>query len=204
MTDLAYLVYDFVNYEIDPEKTLERPRTIDLKQDLTIRPVKRTTIEFGERKQSAYYEKFENGEYVNLLLRVDHVFTRDNQGLVLQRDTKTCWAYDDGTLETGIDTTKFYVSESEKYNEIKRRRYNLIYENLIPIGRLEGLEEEITGFFETYQVQVQSYIDAGSRDIIGLVQSSPEPWLDIVLQTGNRSSREAIPIYLSIALPPQT
>lgn len=204
MTDLAYLVYDFINYDIDPEKTLERPRALNLKQDLTIRPVKKTTITFGERVQSSYYEKYENDQYVNLLLQIDHVFTRDDFGLVTQRDTKSCWTFDDGSLEEGIDTTKFYVTESERYNEIKRRRYNLIYENLIPIGRIEGLEEEITGLFETYQTQVQSYIDAGSREIITLVQNSSESWLDIVLQTGQRSSRIAIPIYLSIALPPIT
>ncbi len=202
MTELAFLVYDFLNFPIDPEKTLERPRTINLKRDLTIRPVKKTTIVFGERTQSEYYEKYEDEVYINLLLRIDHVFTRDSQGLVLQRSTKTCWAYDDGSLETGIETIKYYITESEKYKEIKRRRYNIIYENLIPIGRLEGLEEPITSFFETYQVQVQSYIDAGSREILLLTQTSPESWLDTVLTTG-RSAREAIPIYLSMAIPPQ-
>ncbi len=203
MEDKAYKVYDFINYDVEPELYLERPRGIDLKQDLNIRPAKRTVINFGERTQSEYYEKFEEGSYVNLLLRIDHVFTRDSLGLVEKRDTKSCWSYDDDTLEPGITTIKYYPTQQEKYAEIKRRRYNLIYNNLIPIGIAENLESEITAFFEANQTAVSSYIDVGSREIISIVSSSSETWLDQILEIAGRSAREAIPIYLNMAIPPQ-
>ncbi|MDJ0723742.1 MAG: hypothetical protein QNJ38_01360 [Prochloraceae cyanobacterium] len=205
MEDRVFRVYDFVNYSILPEKILERPRGLSLKRDLTIRPVKKTTILFGERTQSEYYESYnqETNGYENLLLRIDHVFTRDIRGLVEKRETKSCWTYDDGELEPGVTTVKFYPTEQEKYEEIKRRRYNLIYRNLIPLGILENLESEITVFFEVNQTAVSSYIDVGSREIISIVSSSSEIWLDQILETAGRSAREAIPIYLNMAIPPQ-
>lgn len=199
--DKGFKVYDFLNYEIDPEAYIQRPRGLDLKKDLTIRPVKKDTIEFGERIRSEHFEKFENGQYLNLILRVDHVFTRNNKGLVEKRDTTVRWVCDDDTLEDGLVTTKYYPTEVEKYDEIKRRRYNIVYKNLVPIAQAFGLETEVVSFFEANQILVNTYIDTGSNELLSIVNSivvdQTTEWFDRVLPTGN-TPRQALQLYLQI------
>ncbi|MDJ0717953.1 MAG: hypothetical protein QNJ54_27650 [Prochloraceae cyanobacterium] len=197
MNDKTYKIYFFLNYEVSPEKYLERPRNIDLKKDLTIRPVKKDTIELGERTLTEYYEKFENGEYLNPLLCIDHKFIRDTNGLVLQRDTIARWVYDDDSLEEGLSTTKYFVTESEKYEEIKRRRYNIVYINLIPLATELGLGNEVVAFFEANQTLVNTYIDAGSNALLAAVGAMTDEWIDRTLPTGN-TPRQALQLYLQI------
>ena len=181
--------------------TLERPRGIDFKKDLIIRPIKKDTIEFGERIKSEHYEKIEDGEYINLLLQVDHIFTRDAKGLVEQRDTTVRWVCDDDSLEEGLVTTKYYPTEIEKFDEIKRRRSNIVYKNLVPLARTFGLENEVVSFFEAYQVKVDTYINAGSNELLltvnSIVTDETTQWFDSVLPTGN-TPRQALQLYLQV------
>lgn len=193
-----YKIYNFIDDpNILPHQQLEEPRYFNLKQDLTIRPIKQTTIEFGERVKSEYFEKYENEQYINSLLVITHKFIRDDRGLVEKRETLTQWVFEDDSLPEGKQTVKFYITEEEKYDEIRCRRYNIVYKNLVPLARQFELETEVVNFFETNQVLVNTYIDSGSKSLLQAVGTMTDDWLDVTLPTGN-TPRQALQLYLAI------
>ena len=89
------------------------------------------------------------------------------------------------------------MTEEEKYDEIRRRRYNIVYKNLVPLARQFELETEVVNFFETNQVLVNTYIDSGSKSLLQAVGSMTDDWLDVTLPTGN-TPRQALQLYLAI------
>lgn len=166
---------------------------------------KQTIIELGERRQSIYYDRYRDGEYLDPIIKVDYVFNRDERGFVFEKVRTISWCLEDGTWSQ--QTQKDFipvVSQAEQITELKRRRENIINE-LKGLAKKYSttqlpLEAKILEVFEANQVLINSYIDAGSPKFRDAISISTEPWLDeVVVATGN-TSRDILLSYLSIGL----
>ena len=166
---------------------------------------KKPTIHLGERRKSVYYDRFENGEYIDPIIKVEYSFKREDQGLVYEKLRTICWQLENDKWSSDVQTDVIpVVSEGEKLREIKRRRANIIDE-------LKGLakkfttsdiplEAKILEIFEENQLLINSYIDAGSAKFRDAIGSSKEDWLDTIIPATGNKSRDVLVQYLSIGL----
>ena len=146
------------------------PGSIIFPEQLNKNLPKEPNIYLGERRQTIYYDRYEDGQYQDPIIKIAYAFKRDDTGLVFEKIKTIVWCLESGkwSSQTQQDSIPV-VSESVKLQEIKRRRSNIIDE-------LKGLakkfstaeiplEAKILEVFEENQLLINSYIDAGSAQV---------------------------------------
>ena len=188
-----------------PQSLDIHPGSIIFPEQLNKNLPKEPTIYLGERRQTIYYDRYEDEQYKDPIIKIAYAFKRDDAGLVYEKIRTIVWCLESGkwSSQTQQDSIPV-VSEALKLQEIKRRRSNIIDE-------LKGLakkfstaeiplEAKILAVFEENQLLINSYIDAGSAKFRNAIASSSESWLDAVVPATGNKSRDIIVSYLSIGL----
>lgn len=205
MANTDYKIYRYLEPWQLPSSLDVHPGHIIFPDQLNKNLPKEPTIYLGERRKSTYYDRFENGEYVDPIIKIAYAFKRDDKGFVYEKVKTIVWCLkdDNWSSQTQIDFIPV-VSESEKIIEIKRRRTNIINELKGLAKKFDTvelpLESRILTVMEENQLLVNSYIDAGSAKFRDAIAQSNADWLDeVVVATGNKP-RDIFLTYLSIGL----
>lgn len=202
MPNSPYRIYSLVQpIELDRyQDLLAPPYTVNWQTDLTQSLHKQTFVVKGERRSSVYYKYFQEDTqtYDHKILRVDYTFVRDENGLVQKRIKVISWVRQDGSWGDATKTEISHVSDPrEKLREIKIRRSNIIDE-LKGLGKLFGLGDKITPFFEKYSIEADQFVEGGSRLLRDAIAQSDEAWLDEVIPATGNTPREVFYDYFSV------
>jgi len=124
------------------------------------------------------------------------IYQRDENGLAIKRDEITRWHLESGELGQEILVNeKVYDTALKKRIEAEKRRRNVIDYLMSFTGQL-GVQAEAESFFKTNAAAVRAYRDEGISDFAGIVENSPEAWLDNSLSpevsTAFTSIRQAV------------
>ena len=201
----TYKIYRYREPWQLPSSLDVHPGDIIFPEQLNKNLPKQPIIYLGERRKSIYYDRYENKEYFDPIIKIAYAFKRDEQGLVYEKIKTIAWCLENNKWSTQIQQDSIpVISEAEKLQEIKRRRENIINE-------LKGLaknfstaelplEAKILQVFEENQILINSYIDAGSPKFRNALAESTESWLDVVIPATGNKSRDVLVQYLSIGL----
>ena len=175
--DIEYQIYEYTNI-------LEgsvHPRNIIFPDSLNRNLPKETKILKGERIQSIYYDNydFDTETFSKPVVKVDYVFVRDEKGLLKYKERTITWAFKSGNWSPEVQYDVIpMTSTSEKLNEIKRRRSNIVEETKSLAEKL-GILSATLDVFSKYDREVSRYINAGSADLANAIISDTEfGWLD--------------------------
>lgn len=204
---MNYKIYNYVNPENQPLSRSLHPGHIIFPEALNRNLPKKSEIILGERRRSVYCDRVENGEYIEPIIKIAYAFKRDEMGLVYEKVRTIAWMLESDKWSRDVQSDIIpIISDAEKLTEIKRRRYNVVTElkglakqYSTPEFNLEGKTLEI---FENYQLEVNSYIDAGSAKLRDAIASDNAGWLDIKNPATNNTPREVFYKYFSIGVLP--
>lgn len=202
---MNYKIYNYVNPENQPLSLSLHPGHIIFPDQLNKNLPKKSEIILGERRRSVYYDRVEDGKYIEPIIKIAYAFKRDESGLVYEKVRTIAWILESGKWSNELQTDIIpIISDAEKLTEIKRRRYNVVTElkglakkYSTPEFNLEGKTLEI---FENYQLFVNSYIDAGSAKLRDAIAEDNADWLDVTNPATNNTPREIFNQYFSIGL----
>lgn len=173
--------------------------------DLNIKLHRKSTLTKGECGKEEFFVNCNGVTYSDLIVKEEHVFTRDGLGFAIKRVTTITWMKNDETPHPLTKTlTKFY-SQAEQIDEGKTRRANLINALQMPIVGLISLAMTGTttptlpvliegrNFVFTYKLQFDSYMGESNKDILDCLSNPANPmyitsaswtWIDFMTPYG--------------------
>lgn len=186
-----YKIYDFVT---DKKKwnTLVPPIDLDFRSGLSIVLHRKSYLVKGECVKEEYYQTCTvdavgNLTYTNLIVSEHHSFTRDPLGFPIVRTSHLKFYDKSGNASGIIKPWAKYYSSTEKIQEGKTRRGNLVDNLQMPCIGLISLA--MTGspiptsavilegrrFLFDYKKEFDSFVDESNRDIIQCFSNPNHP-----------------------------
>lgn len=205
LSNYCYKIYRYVGLSMGSHCPSTHPGHIIFPDQLNTNLPKKSDIIYGERRRSVYYDRVEDKQYIEPIIKIDYAFKRDEMGLVYKKLRTISWMLESDKWSTEVQTDVIpVISEASKLLEIKRRRYNVVTElkGLAKKYSTEqfNLEGKTLEIFEEFQLYVNSYIDAGSAKLRNAIAQYDADWLDAVNpETGNKP-RDIFLKYFSIGL----
>lgn len=199
---MNYKIYRYVLPEHLPFSLSAHPGYIIFPQQLTKNLPRKQDLVLGERRRSVYCARYVDGEYIEPIVKIDYAFKRDDDGLAYQKLRTISWMLEGDKWSREVQTDVIPLSPSQQLIEIKRRRYNLVTE-LKGLAKLFGLENRTLEIFEKYQLEVNSYIDAGSSKLRDACAQDNADWLDEINAVTGNKPRDVFIMYFSIGLSEQ-
>lgn len=153
---------------------------------------------FGELVLTQYYgERLENS-FGDLVVREASEYERDDDNYARRRIMTITWFLDDDNPHAEQKVReKFYITDKERVNELKRRRENIVdWLN----GALAGtpLEQPQRELLQRLTIPVVDYVSTGSNLLRQAIADAPEAWLDAKLPQDDRYTfRQFLPVELA-------
>jgi hypothetical protein len=190
---------------VKKENPTEPPFDIDFVSGLDIKLHRKSIIVKGECVAEEYYESFINGQYTNLIIREESLYSRDLLGFPVYKEVKIKYALEGGGYHTREKTWRKYYSSLEQIQEGKTRRGNLIANIQMPtIGLISiamigstnatmAVISEGRKFLAAYKNEFETFISDSNRDILKCftdpafpryMTAQDWPWIDFYTPYG--------------------
>ena len=128
------------------------------------------------------------------VVREDHVYTRDANGLAIRRDITINWIQEDGSDHPSSKVRTKIYSPLEQGREGTRRRTNVVDQmKLQLVGMLAATETAgdfdaavLLGqqFFTSHFQEIAEFVETASDQIVSDLVADTSPWMDNLIAPG--------------------
>ena len=200
-----FKIYRYVDPDFLPLCLRVHPGWLIFPEGLNKNLPKKHFIALGERVKTIFFDRYEDGRFIDPIIKIDYKFNRDEFGYLVEREKTVSWQLENNSWATRTQLDIIPVSSNqEKISELKKRRQNIVDE-VAGLSKKIGLGTALTDLYKRYFKEIELYTQSGLDDFaIALNKNTDLPWLERPTSNPNISVRDFLINYFSIGLEVET